>query len=1122
MSDSVTRWLQELGFGQYATAFAEEQIDDEVLLELTDADLKELGIPLGPRKKLLKAIDALRAEAAATKRPSTDDNRLVPDAERRQLTVMFCDLVGSTELSQILDPEDLRDVNRAYQDACKRAIEEYEGYVARYMGDGVLAYFGYPRAHEDDAERAIHAGLGLVQAMSRLSTEIGNGRAGELTVRVGIATGPVVVGDLIGEGSSQESAVVGETPNLAARLQALAKPDTVVVSPATYELAGGHFEYEDLGQHELKGIVEPVKAWRVVGLSVVESRFEASHKTALTPLVGREHEIALLLDRWAQAKEGDGQVVLLSGEAGIGKSRITHTLRERSAIDEPIRLRYQCSPYHTNSALYPIIEHLERAARFEEGDSPATKLDKLESLLGGPKQEALNITVLVAALLAIPSQGRYAPLEMPPDRQKERTIEALVARIEELSRNRPVLFIFEDAHWADPTSIELLGLSLERAQSLPLLMLITFRPDFSFPWTGYTHITSLALNRFSRNLVTAMLEKLTGGKPLPEEVRNEIVEKTDGVPLFVEELTKTILESKLVEETPERYVLSGAMANLSVPTTLHDSLMARLDRLGSVKEVAQCAAAIGREFEHDLLAAVSTLSTPELQDAITELVDAELVFVRGHLPRMSYIFKHALVQDAAYDSLLRSRRQQLHARIAEALEQRFPERVESEPELLAHHYTEAGLGEPAVEYWLRAGRQAMERSANQEAVVHLTKGLEILEALSASTERDRKELDIQIALARSLNAIQGWGSNKSMDAYARARVLCERVGETEQLLTVLIGDRIKHWRDADYRAAVDVSHQIARLAEKQNDPFEVAFAHMCAVWPYLGLGEFEPIRPAVDNVLRLYDPNKHKVFHFRYGLDLRTTALSMRGYQQWLCGFPDQAVESMARALAWARELDHAGTFVWSLNWAGSQLAAMMHDAQTAEALTEELMSLPENERSPQDLAWGQVFAGWAIAQRGTQEGVSLLREGINYLIAEGVKMWQSLHLALLAELYIDSGEFEKASQALNDAMLHIEQHEERLWEAEIHRLLGEVLLAQESDDAEQAERHFRQAIDESRRQGSKSLELRSTISLARLWKDQGKFEEAHELLDPAYNWFTEGFGTMDLKDAKSLLVTLS
>ena len=700
MSEDVTKWLEEHGLGKYAGAFVENDATISELPLLTETDLREIGLPVGARRRFLAAVDGIASRAdgdAPTLTPQPELTSTTGEAERRQLTVMFCDLVGSTVLSQKLDPEELREINRSYQNACKSAIERYDGYVARYMGDGVLAYFGYPQAHEDDAERAIHAGLGVVESVQGISA---GSHDVELSVRVGIATGPVVVGDLVGEGASQESAVVGETPNLAARLQGLAEKNTVVVSPGTYDLMGRQFEYADLGSRSLKGFAEPVNAWRVIAPVAAESRFEITRLAGLTPLVGREHEIGLLLERWEQAKEGDGQVVLLSGEAGIGKSRITEALRERTAGDDPFKLRYQCSPFYTNTALHPVVEQIQRASHIEAGDQNEVKLDKFETLLGHGTTDVEKFTSLLAPLLSVSTEGRYPPLEMTPERQKEQALEALVKQMEGLSRGQPVLMIFEDIHWADPTSLELLELTIDRAQSIPVLVVLTYRPEFSPPWSGYTHITTLTLNRFTRSLAAAMVENVTGGKPLPDEVLEQIIEKTDGVPLFAEEVTKALLESGMLREEQHTYALSRPLTTTTVPATLHDSLMARLDRLASAKEVAQFAAAIGREFSLELLVTASRSSRSAVESHLNKLEQAELIFRRGTPPRVTYIFKHALVRDAAYESLLHSKRVEIHALIAESIESASADLGTNQPELLAHHWSRATRQWEASYYFL--------------------------------------------------------------------------------------------------------------------------------------------------------------------------------------------------------------------------------------------------------------------------------------------------------------------------------------------------------------------------------------------------------------------------------------
>ena len=776
----VRQWLGQLGLDQYVELFEQNGIRADVLVDLTDADLRELGISLGDRKRLLRAIAVLCepqtepstiGTGSATEGPPAEPLRR--GAERRQLTVLFCDLVDSTPLSTRLDPEDMSEVVREYQTCCTRLIERFDGYVAKYMGDGLLAYFGYPQAHENDAERAVHAGLGIVDAVPQLQSR----GVTRLQVRIGIATGLVVVGELIGTGTSQERTVVGETPALAQRLQALATPGSVVVADGTRRLLGDLFEVGALGPQMLKGFDEMAQAFRVKGVGKAESRFEALHPGSLTPLVGRDQELALLLDRWERALDGEGQVVLLSGEPGIGKSRTIEALCERLRDRPHRRLRYFCSPYHQTSALFPVVQRLERAAGFAQADTSEQELAKLEALLALSTSNVTSVVPLFADLLSVSVGDRYAPLDLNPWQQKEKTLEALANQLPGLAAVQPLLLIWEDAHWADPTSLELLDLVVDRVQSIPVLAIITFRPEFVARWTRHTHVTQLALSRLSRKQVATMIENVTPDKALPREVSDQIIAKTDGVPLFVEELTKTVLESGLLKDAGNRYTIAGPPLSLAIPATLQESLLARLDRLAPAKEVAQIGAVIGREFSYELLATVAAQPTGSLRQALEDLVRSELVFGHGPPPHTSFTFKHALVQDAAYWSLLRGKRQQWHAQIARVLEGPSPTSANTPPELLAYHFTQAGLFEEAVAHWQKAGQLAITHSALLEAVVHLTNGLDALEKLPDTVERQRRELDLQVALGSAIAGTKGHGSPEAGRVWERARQLCGALAE---------------------------------------------------------------------------------------------------------------------------------------------------------------------------------------------------------------------------------------------------------------------------------------------------------------------------------------------------------
>jgi class 3 adenylate cyclase/predicted ATPase len=1113
MPEDVSEWLEKLGLAQYASNFTDNDIDAHLLAQLTDADLKELGISsLGHRKTILSAINS------PSQNESEPTTSITPrgEAGRRQLTVMFCDLVGSTALSEKLDPEDLQEVNRAYQDACKAAIDRYEGYVARYMGDGVLAYFGYPQAHEDDAERSIHAGLGVVEAMIGLNQKLGQQLNIEFAVRIGIATGPVVVGDLIGEGASQESAVVGSTPNLAARLQALASANTVVVSPGTHGLVKGQFEYKTLGEFEFKGVAEPVCVRQVVGQTKTESRFAAAHHGGITSLVGREHEIGLMLDRWQQAKEGDGQIVLLSGEAGIGKSRITETLQDYTAMDHPVRLRYQCSPFHTNSALHPVIGQLEHAAGIDVQDENEVKRAKLDSLLSQSMQVIDDVAPFIATLLSIPTKGRNASLGMTPERQKEMTLDGLISLLEGLSRQHTVLLIFEDAHWADPTSLEWLELVIDRVQGIPVVVVITFRPEFQPPWSGYTHITSLTLNRFSSSLATTMVDKITGGIRLPAEVIEQIVTKTDGVPLFVEEFTKTILESGLLTEHLDQYILSGPLPEVAVPATLHDSLMARLDRLGPVKEVAQTAAALGREFSYDLLAAVSPLSFEELHNALDQLIDAELVFRRGRSQKGGYIFKHALVQDAAYQSLLKSARLQLHARIAETLEQRYPEVAAVQPEIVAHHYSEAGFAELAIVYWLKAGTQAANRYAHPEAIAYLRLGLELVTEVDEAAKCSAMEIELQAALGLSLPAIKGFASPEVGAVYTRAEQLCSVTGNRSSLSDALTGLWYHHVVRGEVQLAQELAARCFTIAREDDDPVRLLVAHL-ALGGMTWFGDFVAGCDHIDKALALESEITEEV-KLSIGADARVFGRAFGCHAHWHIGKFERAAKLSEEGIARARAIEEPFTLAIALNY-----AAMLHQFDynnlAAQKLTEEVIELCTEHQFAYYLAWARIIHGWTTICAGDNGvGLAEIRTGLDDFEETGAGLRLPYYLSLLADGQRRDGQPEKALATVDLALQRANTNGEKWHNADLFRLKAQLLLQMNPDKTGDAETAFQEALNIAREQGCKARELQIATELGRLWQSHGKQREAHDLVAPIYGCFPNSSECVSVKNAKVLL----
>jgi class 3 adenylate cyclase/predicted ATPase len=1114
-------WLAKLGLSEYADGFAENGIDFSVLPDLTDQDLKEIGVILGHRRKILRAIADLEsgksAPAIAAAPPARSDF-----AERRQVTVMFSDLVGSTALSARMDPEDLREVISAYQKCVKETVERLGGFVAKYMGDGVLVYFGYPQAHEDDAERAVRAGLELVTAVGALKTHA------PLQTRVGIATGLVVVGDLIGSGASQEQAIVGETPNLAARLQSIAEPNAVVIAESTRKLVGNLFELEDLGAKDLKGIAGPVRAWAALRPSVIESRFEALHVSGLTELAGREEELELLLRRWSKAKSGQGQVVLLSGEPGIGKSRMTAALLERLAAEPHTRLRYFCSPQHTDSAFYPIIGQMERAAGFARDDTTAAKLDKLDAVLAQTSTSKED-TALFAEMLSMANDGRYPALDLAPQQRRQKTFHALGSQIEALTRTNPVLMILEDAHWADPTSLEAFGRAVEQIAQLRVLLIVTYRPEFAAPWIGRPHVSTLTLNRLGQREIAAMIDGLAGNKALPTAIRQDIMERTDGIPLFVEEMTKAVLEAKSLAAAAEAVAMVPQPA-LAVPASLHASLMARLDRLGaSAKEVAQIGAAIGREFSHALLAAVVLKPEAELQSALDRIVAAGLLFQQGVPPHATYLFKHVLVQDAAYGTLLREPRRALHARIAETLERQFVDNAESQPELLARHCTEAGLIEKAAALWGKAGQRSLQRSALVEAVAQFKRTLGLLGTLPGSAAVRREQIKIQIGLVNAVMHAHGHGARETKEALDQARLSIERVealGEPLDdplaLFSVLYGFWVANLVAFDGNVIRDLSAQFLALAEKQRAVVPRMVGHRILASSLLYTGEILEARDHYDRAIALYNPAEHRSLATRFGQDIRVAILTFRCLAQWILGYPDQALTDADRAIKEAHDIGHAVTVMFALaNAAKCKLYCGKYAA--AQVLVDELISTADETGGWFWKVGGLATRGWFFEFTGQpRDAIEVSSSAIAAWRAMGSKVSIPSLMANLAKAHADLNEFDEAWRCVGEAISTIETTRETWEEAEVDRLAGEIALMSREPDTAKAEVYFERALTVARQQQAKSWELRAAMSLACLWRDQGKVQQARELLAPVYGWFTEGFDTRDLKEAKALLEELA
>ncbi|WP_225672560.1 adenylate/guanylate cyclase domain-containing protein [Bradyrhizobium hereditatis] len=1039
--------------------------------------------------------------------------------ERRQLTVLFCDLVGSTELSARLDPEDFSAIIAGYRRCIAETIARFDGFVARHHGDGAVVCFGYPQAHEDDAERAVHASLALVQAIAALPSKE------KLSARVGVATGVAIVGDMSDSAISEEHGILGETPNLASRLQSLAEAGTVVISGRTKTIAGPQFEYLDLGKVEIKGFAKPVAAWQVAGKTTVSSRSHALQSGAVLPLIGRNEEMELILSRWKRAKRGEGQVVLLSGEAGIGKSRLTVALLEQLAREPHIRLQYFCSPQHTDSTLYPVIGEISRAAGFAHDDSQQAKTDKLDALLAQssmPSEDA----ALFAEMLSLPSDGRYPQVEVEPQLRREKTLKTLGSYIEALARTNPVLMIFEDAHWTDPTSLDFLTRAVDLAVSQRLLILVTFRPEFSPPWIGRPHVSELTLNRLAPFDIDSLIEEIVGNRSLPVGIRQDIIERTDGIPLFAEEMTKAVLDAE--GESEIQRVCAGAPTPVvAVPASLQASLMSRLDRLGPAKDIAQVGAAIGREFPHMLLAAVARKPEAELDADLHRLIAAGLLFREGIPPHASYLFKHALVQDAAYSTLLREPRRALHARIADILESQFAEIAESQPELLARHYTKADLIEKSARLWGKAGLRSQERSALIEAAEQLGQALTQMATLPSTPDLRREQIVLQVALLNTLMHVKGYGAPETKKAVAQARAFieqAEQLGESPDdpslLLSALFGQWIVNFINFNGDVARELASRFLELGKKEGAVVPRMIGHRTMASTLALRGDVVEAKAHYNEALALYRPDEHRRLMTRFGQDLRVTCLAFRSMASWLLGYPEAALKDANCALMEARQIEHAATLMFTLNfpilvntYCGNYDAANEH--------LKELVALAEEKGAPFRKAEGVLRRGYILTLTGAAKAVEIVTAGIDLWRSAGSTIFTPEQEFMLAIAHADSGQFDHAWRCIGDAMTAMQATKERWCEAEVHRVAGEIALRGPRRDEAKAQAYFEHSLAIARAQHAKSWELRAATSSARLLSRQGKRKMARDLLAPIYEWFTEGFDTSDLREAKALLAEL-
>jgi class 3 adenylate cyclase/predicted ATPase len=1045
--------------------------------------------------------------------PTTPDSRPI---ERRQLTVLFCDLVGSTALSARLDPEDFSAIIAGYRRCITETVARFDGFVARHHGDGAVVYFGYPHAHEDDAERAVHASLAIVQAVAALPTKE------KLSARVGVATGVALVGDMSDSAISEEHGILGDTPNLAARLQSLAQPGAVVISDRTKTIAGPQFEYLDLGKIEIKGLAKPVAAWQVAGKTAVTSRSHALQSSDLLPLIGRDEEMELILSRWKRARSGEGQVVLLSGEAGIGKSRLAVALLEQLAREPHIRLRCFCSPQHTDSMLYPVIGEMLRAARFAHDDSQQVKMDKLDALLAQSSTPAED-AALFAEMLSLPNDGRYPPVEVEPQLRRQKTLKALGSQLEALARINPVLVIFEDAHWADPTSLELFARAVDLAVSHRLLILVTFRPEFRPPLIGRPHVTELTLHRLAPCDIDFLIERVVGNRSLPAGIRQDIIERTDGIPLFAEEMTKAVLDAE--DESHAQRAFAGGPTPVAVPASLQASLMSRLDRLGPAKNVAQVGAAIGRTFPHMLLAALVRKPKEELDSDLDRLIAAGLLFRHGTPPHASYLFKHALVQDVAYGTLLREPRRALHARIAETLESQFPEIAESQPELLARHCTKADLIEKSARLWGKAGQRSQERSALIEAAEQLSHALAQIATLPGTSDLRREQIILQVALLNTLMHVKGYGAPETKAAVAQVRALieqAERLGEPPDdpslLLSALFGQWIVNFINFNGDVARELAARFLALGEKEGAAVPRMIGHRTMASTLALMGDIVEAKAHYNEALALYRPAEHRRLMTRFGQDLRVTCLAFRSMASWLLGYPEAALNDADCALMEARQIDHAATLMFTLNfpilvntYCGNYDAANEH--------LKELVVLAEQKGAPFRKAEGVLRRGYILTLTGeATNAVEIVTSGIDLWRSAGSTIFAPEQEFMLAIAHADSGQFDDAWRCIDKAMTAMYATKERWCEAEAHRVAGEIALKSPQRDVAQAQAHFEHSLTVARAQQAKSWELRAAMSLARLLRDQGKRQTARDLLAPVYDWFTEGFDTSDLRKAKALL----
>jgi len=1115
----LAEWLGRHGLGQYAKTFAENSIDYSVLPDLTENDLEKLGVSsLGHRKKLLRAIEALTAARqptclttavsnATVVPPSLEQHR---EAEFRQITVMFCDLVGSTQLSEKLGPEDLQKLIEAYRVECSTAIRRYGGEVARYLGDGVMAFFGWPRAHEDDAVRATHAALKIVSGVPKISGPV------TLTCRVGVCSGQVVVGE-IGDSGTWSMDAVGETPNIAARLQTLAAANTVLMSESTRRLVWSAFDFQDLGPQELKGVTEPLHVYRVLSAKNTANRFEAAHTGSLTPLIGRSSELSLLLDRWQKVKAGDGQVIVLSGIPGVGKSRLLHELKSHIQQEPHVLLHHQCSPYHSQSAFFPVIGQIEQAAQLTAREAEADKIAKLTTYLLRSTDNAKEQVLLIAKLLSIPLENHLELSGLTPQQIKNRTISTLVDMILAFSVQRPTLCIFEDAHWLDPSTLELLESIISRIDHARVLLIVSCRPEFRPTWMTHANTTMHSLTRLSLTEVKTMIRDILRGGSMPQPVLDRIIEKADGVPLFIEELTSSMLSAPL--RTRGTFERAAQPALLRVPDTLSDALMERLDRVAPSRRLAQIAAVIGREFSYDLLSAASQIEEDDMLSALSLLEQADIIYRVGISPFLRFAFKHALLRDAIYDSLLRSKRQQIHADIAAILEHDFSKLAENQPQVqvLAYHYQEAGNHQLAIRCWFESGQGALAHSANVEAIASFRKALQLLDALPETPERIKQEIDIQLALGIPLIAVQGYASAETREAFSRARTLCLRLGNIPEYFQALFGLWGHSWMGGKNDDALRLADEFLSRSRALSEPVPLMVAHRVMGSTLLTIGEFQSSAEHFEESIKLSTSKGKQPLSSLYMVEPQVASLLLLSWDMWILGRPDGALSRVSEALALAQDLGHPYTLTFA-HYMTSVVHLLRGDAARAFESAEKSFEMSQEQRFSLYVILSRISRGRAVGDLGRLgEARAEIALGIDEARRNGVGFMLPMMESWLADMHAKDGENECALSIVERILANIGDVTGRSWESELHRQRAQILLALNPSKVREAESHLKKSIEVARGQNAKSLELRAATSLAELWRTQGRPDEARVLLEPICRLFDEGAETADLRRARGV-----